>query len=163
MKSLRKYETNKYQGPTPQSSLIFITRWKWSIWSNFEATCWRTAFSFFLRTNYTTNQAPNQSVIHQLHQTASVLNSDIYTLDFNSSIQRLNASYFIDSELARKSYNLCSLMGDDPQNCAFYRNILNKSLTNFFLTLDCVNFSLYFLIFLSAFFFTIIGKPLSSG
>ena len=88
----------------------------------------------FLRTRYSTGQVPKQSAIHQLQQTATVLESDIYNLDFNRTIQRLNASYFDDSELARKTYNLCSLIGDDPPNYAFYRHILNESLTSFFIT-----------------------------
>ena len=84
----------------------------------------------FLRDKYKCHRPPKHSVIKQLEDVSIKLDVDIYTLSHNACSTLVN-SIFVgeDDELTRKTNNICILMGDNPANYAYYRQILKTILS----------------------------------
>ena len=83
-----------------------------------------------LRNMYQAVGAPKQSVVRQLNKTAVLIGVDIFTHELKYCLHTLNNNFsYDDDELVRKTYNLCTLIGDDPHNSAFYRQILKEVLS----------------------------------
>ena len=84
----------------------------------------------FLRNKYRRQKAPRHSIVKQLEDVSIKLEVDIYTFPFKSSMTLISSTFFgDDDELTRKTSNICTLMGDDPANYAYYRQILKYILS----------------------------------
>ena len=85
----------------------------------------------FLRAQYASIGAPSHSAIHQLGETAKLLNVDIHSTNYMTCSNLLDTHFFTcENELVFKTSNFCTLLGDDPSNYAFYRQILRNILSN---------------------------------
>ena len=84
----------------------------------------------FLRSKYSDMEPPKHSAIYQLNRISSLIGTDVFLLDFNQRVLLLNNQFVHNDEMVRKVTNLCALIGEDPANVAFYRQILKDVLSH---------------------------------
>ena len=97
----------------------------------------------FLRDKYKHKKPSQHSVVKQFENVSIKLEVDIYTVPQKACSTLVN-SIFVgdDDELTRKTNNICTLMGDDPNNYAYYRQ--NYSFLRFWTTLRVHSYSLFY-------------------
>ena len=78
-----------------------------------------------IKDKYRIATPPIHSALYQFNKTTALIGVDVYNTGYNQCV-RLLSDHFArcDSELVNRVCNLCTLIGDDPLNAAFYRQIL---------------------------------------